>query len=119
MLRFRSFPVRLARTFILSVPLLLGIADEAQKIAIDQILKHKEGYARTEAVRVTMIPRAGTAFLPQIYGADSLDQRAGPALEMDVLCLDIAVHLCCFGVHSVVLLQTALFPHVVELERTR
>ncbi|KAF5944127.1 hypothetical protein HYC85_018204 [Camellia sinensis] len=34
MLRFRSLPVRLARTFLMSIPLLLGITDETQKINI-------------------------------------------------------------------------------------
>ncbi|PON55194.1 Seipin family [Trema orientale] len=41
MLRFRSLPVQLARTFIMSIPLVLGITGETQKITIE-ILKHKE-----------------------------------------------------------------------------
>ena len=69
MLRFRSLPVRLARTFIMSIPLVLGIAGETQKITIE-ILKYKEGYPRTEAIRVIMIPRAGTQFLPQLYESE-------------------------------------------------
>lgn len=71
MLRFRSYPVRLARTFMFGIPLLLGISGETQKITI-QMLKHKEGYLRTEAIRVTLIPRAGTTSLPQLYEADIL-----------------------------------------------
>lgn len=71
MLRFRSPPVRLARTALMGLPLLLGIADETQRITI-QILKHKEGFPRTGAIRVLLIPRAGTSFLPQLYEAEIL-----------------------------------------------
>ncbi|XP_062084151.1 seipin-1 [Humulus lupulus] len=69
MLRFRSLPVRLARTFIMSIPLVLGISGETQKITIE-ILKYKEGHPRTGAIRVIMIPRAGTQFLPQLYESE-------------------------------------------------
>lgn len=71
MLRFRSLPVRLARTFIMSVPLVLGITGETQQINIET-LKHKEGYPRTGAIRVTLSPRAGTHFIPQLYEAEIL-----------------------------------------------
>lgn len=71
MLRFRSLPVRLARTALLGVPLVLGIAGETQRITIE-ILKHKEGHPRTGAIRVILSPRAGTSFLPQLYEADIL-----------------------------------------------
>ncbi|KAM7275772.1 hypothetical protein ACFE04_017638 [Oxalis oulophora] len=63
---FRSFPVRLARTFLMGVPLLLGLSSETQRITV-KILQHKESFPRTLSVRITMIPRAGTLFLPQIY----------------------------------------------------
>ncbi|XP_010111076.2 seipin-1 [Morus notabilis] len=69
MLRFRSLPVRLARTFLMSIPLLLGITGETQKITFE-VLRHKEGYPRTEAIRVTLSPRAGTTHLPQLYEAE-------------------------------------------------
>lgn len=68
MLWFRSLPVRLARTFLMGLPLLLGISSETQKIKID-ILRYKEGHPRTEAVRVILAPRAGTSLLPQLYEA--------------------------------------------------
>ncbi|WJZ85875.1 hypothetical protein VitviT2T_005387 [Vitis vinifera] len=71
MLRFRSLPVQLTRTFLMGVPLLLGISSETQELTIE-ILKHKEGYSRTKAIRVTLIPRAGTLSLPQIYEAELL-----------------------------------------------
>lgn len=69
MLRFRSLPVRLARTFVMSIPLLLGITGETQKITFE-VLRHKEGYPRTQAIRVTLSPRAGTTYLPQLYEAE-------------------------------------------------
>lgn len=71
MLRFRSLPVRLARTALFGVPLVLGITGETQRITIE-ILKHKEGHTRTGAIRVILSPRAGTAFLPQLYEAEIL-----------------------------------------------
>lgn len=52
----------------MGVPLLLGISSETQKITIE-ILKHKEGRQRTEAIRVTLVPRAGTSSPPQSYEA--------------------------------------------------
>lgn len=69
MLRFRSQPIRLARTALMSIPLLLGISSETQRISV-QILKHKEGLPRTGAIRVILIPRAGTSSLPQLYEAE-------------------------------------------------
>ncbi|KAA8533412.1 hypothetical protein F0562_031155 [Nyssa sinensis] len=71
MLRFRSLPIQLMRTFLMGLPLLLGITSETQKIAV-AMLKHKEGYPRTEAIRITLIPRAGTTSLPQLYEAEIL-----------------------------------------------
>lgn len=72
MLRFRSLPVRLTRTFLMGVPLLLGISGETQKLTM-QILEHKEGhFPRTQALRVTLLPRAGTSYLPQLYEAEIL-----------------------------------------------
>ncbi|XVF06969.1 hypothetical protein REPUB_Repub06bG0097000 [Reevesia pubescens] len=69
MLRFRSLPVRLARTFLMGIPLLLGISSETQKIKIE-ILRYKERHPRSEAVRVILAPRAGTSSLPQLYEAE-------------------------------------------------
>ncbi|KAK9291316.1 hypothetical protein L1049_019261 [Liquidambar formosana] len=71
MMPFRSLPVRLTRTFLLSVPLILGISSETQKLTV-QILRHKEGKPRTRAIRVTLSPRAGTLALPQLYEAEIL-----------------------------------------------
>lgn len=71
MLRFRSTPVRVARTALMSIPLILGISGETQRITI-QILKHKEGFPRTGAIKFILIPRAGTSFIPQLYEAEIL-----------------------------------------------
>ena len=69
MLRFRSQPIRLARTFVMSVPLVAGIANEAQTMRIDALM-HQEKGTRTKTVRVTLIPRAQTRLLPQLYEAE-------------------------------------------------
>uniref|UniRef100_A0A5B7CEX5 Seipin-1 n=1 Tax=Davidia involucrata TaxID=16924 RepID=A0A5B7CEX5_DAVIN len=71
MLRFSSLPIRLMRTCLMGAPLLLGITSETQKLTV-AMLKHKEGYPRTESIRITMIPRAGTTSLPQLYEAEIL-----------------------------------------------
>lgn len=72
MLRFRSTPVRFTRTVLTSVPLLLGISTESQKLTFP-ILKHKEeNYQRSGAIQVTIIPRVGTLALPELYEAHIL-----------------------------------------------
>ncbi|XP_041018854.1 LOW QUALITY PROTEIN: seipin-1 [Juglans microcarpa x Juglans regia] len=77
MLRFRSFPIRLARTVLLFIPLLLGISSETQKMTID-ILKHTEGIQRTKAVRATLVPSAGTSSVPQLYETEILIHSQPP-----------------------------------------
>nr|XP_010909213.1 seipin-1-like [Elaeis guineensis] len=69
MLRFKSLPVRLMRTCLMGIPLLMGICTESQKITIE-ILRYKETSQRTEAIRVRLKPRAGTTDLPQVYAAE-------------------------------------------------
>ncbi|XP_068664960.1 seipin-1 [Aristolochia californica] len=70
MLRFRSPPIRLARTFIMGVPLVLGITGETQEITV-KLLKYKElGNPRTEAIRIRLQPRAGTSSLPELYSSE-------------------------------------------------
>ncbi|XP_010260165.1 PREDICTED: seipin-1 [Nelumbo nucifera] len=71
MLRFRSPPVRLMRTFVMGIPLTLGISGETQKITVD-VLKHMEGKPRTEAIRIRLKPRAGITSLPELYEAEIL-----------------------------------------------
>ncbi|XP_054777296.1 seipin-1 [Prosopis cineraria] len=78
MLRYRSFPVQLARTLIMGMPLLLGISEETQKIIVE-ILRHREDNRRTKAIKAILCPRAGTSSLPQIYEAEIImnSQLAG------------------------------------------
>ncbi|KAI3952905.1 hypothetical protein MKX01_028597 [Papaver californicum] len=71
MLRFRSFPIRLTRTFVMGVPLLLGISSETQKLTIP-ILHHIEGNPATWAIKAKLQPRAGTFALPELYSAEIL-----------------------------------------------
>ncbi|KAK4356696.1 hypothetical protein RND71_025667 [Anisodus tanguticus] len=77
MLRFRSLPIRLMREFIMSVPLVLGLTAETQTMIVP-MLKHKEGLPRTEAIRITMIPRAGTLALPQLYQSEIILKSQPP-----------------------------------------
>ncbi|KAK4487947.1 hypothetical protein RD792_003685 [Penstemon davidsonii] len=78
MLKFLSWPIRLVRTFLMGVPLLLGITTETQTISFP-ILKYKETtYPRTEKIRITLIPRAGTLSLPQFYDAEILLKSRPP-----------------------------------------
>ncbi|XP_076955134.1 seipin-1-like [Bidens hawaiensis] len=69
MLRFRSHPVRLMQTFVMAVPLFLGITSETQTVNVP-LLKYKERYYhRTQFIKISLVPRAGTPFLPQVYEA--------------------------------------------------
>lgn len=55
----------------MGIPLLLGITRETQTLEIAMI-KHKESFSRSAAVRIILSPRAGTDFLPQLYDAKVL-----------------------------------------------
>ncbi|XP_071709811.1 seipin-1 [Rutidosis leptorrhynchoides] len=69
MLHFRSSPIRAIQTFLYSAPFVLGIKSEIQRLNL-ALLKYKERhYPRTQSIRITLIPRAGIPFLPQIYEA--------------------------------------------------
>lgn len=54
---------------MMGMPLVLGISGETQNVNV-QILRHKEYHRRSNAIRVTMHPRAGTSYLPQLYEAE-------------------------------------------------
>ncbi|KAF9604589.1 hypothetical protein IFM89_008033 [Coptis chinensis] len=79
-LQFRSLPVRLMHTFIMGVPLLLGISGETQTISIT-ILKHKEGNPRTRVIRVKLQPRAGTSGVPQVYSSEIVIKSELPYMK--------------------------------------
>ncbi|KAK1270190.1 hypothetical protein QJS04_geneDACA004454 [Acorus gramineus] len=69
MLRYRSLPVRLMQTFVMSIPLLTGVVSETQRITI-KVLDYKETIQTTGAIRLRIRPRSGTLDLPQLYGAE-------------------------------------------------
>ncbi|KAJ4957298.1 hypothetical protein NE237_014081 [Protea cynaroides] len=69
MLRFTSLPIRLLRTCVKCIPILLGYSTETQRMTVG-LLKHKEGKPQTEAIRITLIPRAGTTTVPELYTAE-------------------------------------------------
>lgn len=81
MLQFHSYPIRLMRTFILGLPILLGFSHETQTIKV-QMLRYKEdNHLRTDAVKITLIPRAGTLYLPQLYEAEILMHSKLPRVK--------------------------------------
>jgi len=53
----------------MGVPLVLGISGETQSIKVE-LLSHREDRRRSNAIRVTLHPRAGTSYLPEIYEAE-------------------------------------------------
>ncbi|KAG0489306.1 hypothetical protein HPP92_008117 [Vanilla planifolia] len=71
MLRFKSLPVRLMKTFAMALPLLIGVQTETQQLVLE-VLSYKEEFRRTDAIKVRLTPRAGTLDLPQIYHAEIL-----------------------------------------------
>nr|GMC70766.1 seipin-1 [Ipomoea batatas] len=122
MLQFRSQPIRLMRELIWGVPLLLGIATETQRIVIPMI-RHKEGYPRTEAIRVILMPRASTLALPQVYEAEIILKSHLPWMKevlyrwkwtfyvwvsMYIYMALLVVSLCCFRSLMVPVLTTTV-----------
>lgn len=123
MLRFSSVPIQLTRTFVMGVPLLLGISSETQELTIE-ILKHKEGYSRTKGIRITLLPRAGTFSLPEIYEAELLMNSQLPWkkkllhswkwtfyvwMSLYVYIMFLLVLMCCF--------RHVLFPAITASQR--
>ncbi|XP_047970248.1 seipin-1 [Salvia hispanica] len=81
MLRFWSWPIRYARTFLMGVPLVFGVTSETQRVTFPA-LRHKEAaYPRTEDIRLTLFPRAGTTALPQFYDAEVVVRSRPPWLK--------------------------------------
>lgn len=72
MLQYRSHPVRLMHTFMMGFPILLGLTRETQKIKVQMLNYKEDSHLRTEAIRITLMPRAGTPHLPQLYEAEIL-----------------------------------------------
>ncbi|KAF3679883.1 hypothetical protein FXO38_02567, partial [Capsicum annuum] len=65
------------QNFMMSVPLVLELTAETQRIIVP-ILKHTESLRRTEAIRITMMPRVGTLALLQLYQSEIILQSQPP-----------------------------------------
>lgn len=72
MLIYQSQPIRLMHTLLMGFPLLLGLTRETQKIMVQMLKCKEDSLIRTEAIRITLMPRAGTPYLPQLYEAKIL-----------------------------------------------
>ncbi|KAK1441542.1 hypothetical protein QVD17_07526 [Tagetes erecta] len=122
MLRFRSQPVRMMQTFLMAVPLLLGIKSEIQMVNVP-LLKYKERYYhRTQFIKISLVPRAGTPYLPQIYEANLIVSSELPWMKrmvrnwkwtfsvwtsLYVFLLNLLVLVCFF--------RSLLFPDVMNV----
>lgn len=69
MLHFRSTQVRLLRTFLMGLPLLMGILGETQTVVI-HLIDHVEKITPTESVKIILQPKAGRSGLPELHSAD-------------------------------------------------
>lgn len=69
MLHFRSTQVRLLRTFLMGLPLLMGFLGETQTIVI-HLIDYEEKTTPTESVKIIMQPKAGRSGLPELYSAE-------------------------------------------------
>ncbi|XP_057868973.2 seipin-1 isoform X2 [Cryptomeria japonica] len=69
MLPFRSAPVQLAKTFLTSLPLLMGILGETETVVI-HLIDYKEKIIPTESVKIILQPKALTSGLPELYSAE-------------------------------------------------
>ncbi|KAL4193171.1 hypothetical protein AMTRI_Chr06g175600 [Amborella trichopoda] len=70
MLRYRSAPIRLMHTFLMGLPLLVGLLGETQKLVIPVLEYNEESGPATRAIRVTLQPRTGTTNVPELYSAE-------------------------------------------------
>lgn len=122
MLRFRSWPIRYARTVLMGVPLLLGIIGETQRVTFPA-LKHREAtYPQTEDIRITLVPRAGTSALPQLYDAQVVVNSRPPWAKEVVhswkltLCVWTTFYIFVMMVmFLVVFLKPLIFPVMAKL----
>ncbi|PKA61295.1 hypothetical protein AXF42_Ash006192 [Apostasia shenzhenica] len=69
MLKFSCLPVRLMKTFIMCVPLLIGLQTESQVVTL-QMLRFRERSQKTEMIKVRLAPRSGTYDIPQVYSVE-------------------------------------------------
>lgn len=72
MLRFHSAPIRWLKTFLVSLPSLVGMFSESQTLVI-RLMGFEEQHVPTSAVRILLQPKAGMPLgqgIPEIYFAD-------------------------------------------------
>eukprot|EP00249_Psilotum_nudum_P021817 c28263_g1_i1 orf=401-2995(-) len=87
MLQFQSVPVRLTKTFLLGLPLLVGLVGESQTLVVP-LLEYREQLIPTKSVRILLQPKAGFpmgAGIPEIYSAEIHIQSHLPWLKHLVL----------------------------------
>ncbi|MCO5584065.1 hypothetical protein L7F22_037987 [Adiantum nelumboides] len=71
MLRFHSLPIRMLKTFLISLPSLLGMFTESQTLVV-HLMELEEQRVATGAVRILVQPKAGMPLgqgIPEIYSA--------------------------------------------------
>lgn len=69
MLHFRSSQVHLLRTFLMGLPLLMGILGETQTVEI-HLISYEEKITPTESVKIILQPKAGRSGLPELHSAE-------------------------------------------------
>lgn len=72
MLRFHSVPIRMLKTFLVSLPSLVGVFTESQTLVV-HLMEFEEQHLATSAVRILLQPKAGMPLgqgIPEIYSAD-------------------------------------------------
>lgn len=88
MLKFKSLPIRIAKTFIKGAPLVVGFQSESQVLHM-QMTEFTEGLEPTACLRVTLEQRAGYEpgkGIPQIYAASLQLESELPKLKRFIWC---------------------------------
>lgn len=70
-LRFHSLPIRMLKTFLISLPSLVGMFTESQTLEV-QLMEFEEQQVATHVVRILVQPKAGMPLgqgIPEIYSA--------------------------------------------------
>ncbi|XP_024544198.1 seipin-2 [Selaginella moellendorffii] len=115
MLRYRSRPIRYAKTAMLAVPLILGLEVESQTLVLKLVEAYEERSSSSYpgSAKILLEPRAGFgpgAGLPEIYNAEVLVQSQLPWLKsvlykwkwtcyvwgaVLIFVLEVAAMVCC------------------------
>lgn len=73
MLRFHSAPIRMLKTFLVSLPSMVGGFPESQTLEVHLMEFEEQPLTPTSSVRISMQPKAGLPLghgIPEIYSAD-------------------------------------------------